>query len=276
MIKGRLAARVLAAALGVPLAMAAASTSHAQDLMSLSPGTKIEHVASIGNKQVPLPGGKWEVVLSEADRRGSVKAGSVFLVRKANGEDRRIPLRQNEPGSRERLWVETAGLVRPQQRPSQRLRQLLQQGGRRLLDRQSSRLHDQGAEGRFLQPDEGLSQGAWGHLHRRRQSLLAERLLGLPPRRPFRRSGGLRVSSGAGETVDGKPVARECGRRRVAAPRVHRRHEGIRREIPRGGSQRLSSNPSSGISWRTASRRGWRRISTGSPAGGRGVEGPRP
>ena len=86
MFQGRMAARGIAAALGVPLAIAAAaSTSHAGDLMSLSPGTKIEHVASIGNKQVPLPEGKWEVVLSEADRRGAVKAGNVFLVRKANG-----------------------------------------------------------------------------------------------------------------------------------------------------------------------------------------------
>ena len=48
-------------------------------------GTTIEHVASIGNKQLPLPEGKWELVLSEADRRGSVQSGSAFLVRKANG-----------------------------------------------------------------------------------------------------------------------------------------------------------------------------------------------
>ena len=86
MIQGRFAAQGFAAALGVPLAMAAAvSTSHAQDLMSLEPGTEIENVARIGNKQLPLPGGKWEVVLSEADRRGAAKAGTVFLVRKANG-----------------------------------------------------------------------------------------------------------------------------------------------------------------------------------------------
>ena len=86
MIQGRLAATGIAAALGVPLAIAAAaSTLHAPDLMTVDSGTEIENVARIGNKQVPLPGGKWEVVLSEADRRGAVQSGTVFLVRKANG-----------------------------------------------------------------------------------------------------------------------------------------------------------------------------------------------
>ena len=80
------AARGLAAALGVLLAIAAAvPTSHGQDLMSLEPGTEIERIASIGNKQLPLPAGKWEVVMSEADRRGAAKAGNVFLARKAKG-----------------------------------------------------------------------------------------------------------------------------------------------------------------------------------------------
>ena len=51
MIQERKAARALAAALGVPLAMAAvASTSDAQDLTSLGAGTIIENVARIGNK----------------------------------------------------------------------------------------------------------------------------------------------------------------------------------------------------------------------------------
>ena len=72
--------------LGVAVAiMAAMSASHARDLMSLEPGTEIERVASIGNKQLSLPAGKWEVVMSEADRRGAAKAGNVFLVRKAKG-----------------------------------------------------------------------------------------------------------------------------------------------------------------------------------------------
>ena len=73
--------------LGVAVAIVAAmSTSHAGDLMSLQPGTEIERVASIGNKQLPLPDGRWEVVMSEADRRGSVKTGNAFLVRKADGK----------------------------------------------------------------------------------------------------------------------------------------------------------------------------------------------
>ena len=85
MVQGRRAAWGLAAVLGVPLAIAVAgSTSHAQDLMSLGTGAEIENVARIGNKQLPLPEGKWELVLSEADRRGSVQSGTAFLVRKAN------------------------------------------------------------------------------------------------------------------------------------------------------------------------------------------------
>ena len=70
--------------LGVAVAvMAAMSTSHARDLMSLEPGTEIEKSANIGNKQLPLPDGRWELVMSEADRRGAAKAGNAFLVRKA-------------------------------------------------------------------------------------------------------------------------------------------------------------------------------------------------
>ena len=72
--------------LGLAVAvMAAMSTSHAGDLMSLEPGTELERVATIGDKQLPLPDGKWELVMSEADRRGSAKAGTAFLVRKATG-----------------------------------------------------------------------------------------------------------------------------------------------------------------------------------------------
>ncbi len=78
----------VAVAVGLGLAvaiMAAMSSAHARDLMSLQPGTEIENAASIGNKQLPLPAGKWELVMSEADRRGAAKAGSGFLVRKTNG-----------------------------------------------------------------------------------------------------------------------------------------------------------------------------------------------
>ena len=74
----------VAVGLGVAVAvMAAVSTSHARDLMSLEPGTEIEKSANIGNKQLPLPDGRWELVMSEADRRGAAKAGNAFLVRKA-------------------------------------------------------------------------------------------------------------------------------------------------------------------------------------------------
>ena len=72
--------------LGVAVAIVAAiSTAHAGDLMSLEPGTELEKVANIGGKQLPLPDGKWELVMSEADRRGAAKAGTAFLVQKANG-----------------------------------------------------------------------------------------------------------------------------------------------------------------------------------------------
>ena len=70
--------------LGVAITiMGAMSSSHARNLMSLEPGTEIENVASIGGKQLPLPDGRWELVMSEADRRGAAKAGNAFLVRKA-------------------------------------------------------------------------------------------------------------------------------------------------------------------------------------------------
>ncbi len=50
--------------LGVVVAiMEAMSSSHARDLMSLEPGTEIEGTARIGNRQVPLPDGRWETAL---------------------------------------------------------------------------------------------------------------------------------------------------------------------------------------------------------------------
>ena len=83
----RAATEIAAAlALGVPLAIvAAASTAHAQDLMSLEPGAKIENAVRMGDKQVPLPGGKWEVVFTLSDRRNWGEVGSAFLVRKTEG-----------------------------------------------------------------------------------------------------------------------------------------------------------------------------------------------
>ena len=86
MIRQESAARTIAASLAVALALAAAaSASEARDLLTLGAGTEIEHVARIGDKQVPLPDGKWELVLAETDRRGSVKSGTAFLVRKVDG-----------------------------------------------------------------------------------------------------------------------------------------------------------------------------------------------
>ena len=86
MIKLDSAARRIAASLGAALALAAtASASEARDLLSLGAGTEIEGVARIGDRQVPLPAGKWELVLAETDRRGSVKSGTAFLVQKVDG-----------------------------------------------------------------------------------------------------------------------------------------------------------------------------------------------
>ena len=86
MVEGRFSTRRIAAALAVPLALAAFATSpHARDLMSLEPGAEIETVASIGDKQLPLPEGRWELVMAETDRRGAAKAGNAFLARKEHG-----------------------------------------------------------------------------------------------------------------------------------------------------------------------------------------------
>ena len=86
MVQGRLATGGIAAALLAPLTLAAVATSsHARDLMSLEPGAEIENVAPIGDKQLPLPAGRWELVMAETDRRGAVKAGNAFLARKEHG-----------------------------------------------------------------------------------------------------------------------------------------------------------------------------------------------
>ncbi len=73
--------------LGAALAVVAAiSAAHANDLMSMDAGMEIEGVARIGDRQVPLPAGKWELVLAETDRRGSVKSGTAFLVQRVDGK----------------------------------------------------------------------------------------------------------------------------------------------------------------------------------------------
>ena len=107
----------VAVAVGLGLAvavMAAMSSAHAGDLMSLEPGTEIERTASIGNKQLPLPAGRWEVVMSEDDRRGSVQDGQRVPRAAGEGPARRRPRRQDQPGDRKRQRVEPARLVRPQ------------------------------------------------------------------------------------------------------------------------------------------------------------------
>ena len=84
MAREQSAAGRITVSLGAALAvLTAISTAHANDLMSMGAGTEIEGVARIGDRQVPLPAGKWEVVLAETDRRGSVKSGTAFLAQKA-------------------------------------------------------------------------------------------------------------------------------------------------------------------------------------------------
>ncbi len=79
------AAGRIAASLGAALAvLTAISAVHANDLMSMDAGMEIEGVARIGDRQVPLPAGKWKLVLAETDRRGTAKAGTAFLVQKAD------------------------------------------------------------------------------------------------------------------------------------------------------------------------------------------------
>lgn len=87
MFREKSAARRIGVSLGVALAIAAlASTSQARDLLSLGAGAEIEHVARMGDRQIPLPAGKWELVLAETDRRGSVRSGTAFLVQKVDGK----------------------------------------------------------------------------------------------------------------------------------------------------------------------------------------------
>lgn len=63
--------------------LATIGAASAQDLMDMGAGTEINGVAKLGSVQIPLPGGKWEIVMAGTDRMGSVKAGNVFLVQRA-------------------------------------------------------------------------------------------------------------------------------------------------------------------------------------------------
>lgn len=90
MIHKKLAARRITVSLGaaimVSIAAAAMPAALADDLMSVDAGTEIEGIARIGDRQVPLPAGKWELVMAETDRRGTVKTGTAFLAQKIDGK----------------------------------------------------------------------------------------------------------------------------------------------------------------------------------------------
>lgn len=60
--------------------------SHAQGLMNMAPATKIERVATIGNKQVPLPDGVWELAWAASSRPFSVEIGNALLVQHSHGK----------------------------------------------------------------------------------------------------------------------------------------------------------------------------------------------
>ncbi len=77
-----MSARTQFVAAAFAVALHPATAAGAQDLMALAAGTEIAGVARIGNVQIPLPAGKWEVVLSGTDRASNVKAGNAFLVQK--------------------------------------------------------------------------------------------------------------------------------------------------------------------------------------------------
>ena len=240
MVQGRRAAWGLAAVLGVPLAIAVAgSTSHAQDLMSLGTGAEIENVARIGNKQLPLPEGKWELVLSEADRRGSVQSGTAFLVRKAN--ERIVGY----------LFVRTnleigGGIGWKRPRWCQR-NNVHHNGSDKYYNKEDAdcwivnhrtytnkvlRVEFYNRMKTYLR-DHGATSTVVGHRYWRNDST-DYMLVSL-----FIDPGCLWVPAGTGQAVGGEPVARECGGRRHAAPRVRRRHEGLRQQVPRGSETRI-------------------------------------
>ena len=63
----------------------------AQNLVDASPGTRVKGVATLGNKQVPLPEGEWELVFAEtdrlwSDRTGPVGSANAFLVQNGGGK----------------------------------------------------------------------------------------------------------------------------------------------------------------------------------------------
>lgn len=79
---------LLSAAVSIALTV---SAPQAQNLVDAAPGTKVTGVATLGNKQVPLPEGEWELVFAEtdrlwSDRTGPVGSANAFLVQNAGGK----------------------------------------------------------------------------------------------------------------------------------------------------------------------------------------------
>ncbi len=75
---------------GAALIAVTISAPQAQNLLDASPGTKVKGVATLGNKQLPLPEGEWELVFAEtdrlwSDRTGPVTSANAFLVQNADG-----------------------------------------------------------------------------------------------------------------------------------------------------------------------------------------------
>ena len=75
---------------GVALLALTVSTPEAQDLTKAAPGTKVTGVAMLGDKQIPLPEGEWELVFAETDKLWTVggipiSSANAFLVRNTDG-----------------------------------------------------------------------------------------------------------------------------------------------------------------------------------------------
>ncbi len=75
---------------GVALVAATFSAPQAQNILDASPGTKVKGVVTVGNKQLPLPEGEWELVFAETNRQGSyaglpMARANAALVQNAGG-----------------------------------------------------------------------------------------------------------------------------------------------------------------------------------------------
>ena len=69
------------AALSVCLTVSAPSAQH---LLSMTPGTNVQGVLTLGDKQIQLPEGEWELLYSGTDRLAKIsESGYAYLVQKA-------------------------------------------------------------------------------------------------------------------------------------------------------------------------------------------------